>query len=51
MANGPSHPDEQLLKKRARSTEVLEGRANGAALIGPNEQLNQPSAGAAKGNG
>src|SRR3954469_4595087 len=42
MANGPSHPNEQLLKRRSRNTAVGNGTRNSAAMIGPHEQAKQP---------
>jgi hypothetical protein len=41
MANGPIHPNEQL-KKRSRSTGIMNGTADRTALIGPHEQAKQP---------
>jgi hypothetical protein len=40
MASGPTHPNEQL-KKRSRTTEVLNGKENRAAITGPHEQAKQ----------
>ena len=41
MASGPTHPNEQLMKKRIRTTEAVNGTANRPALIGPHEQAKE----------
>ncbi|MFL6414364.1 MAG: hypothetical protein ACJ74Y_01685 [Bryobacteraceae bacterium] len=42
MANGPSHPNEQLVKKRSRGTAVSNGTRNRTAMVGPHEQVKEP---------
>jgi len=41
MANGPSHPNEQL-KRRSRGTNGMNGTENRAAVIGPHEEAKEP---------